>query len=90
MRLRGSRARERRTVRERARELNKISTKLESEVLSEVMGREALFQWEKRYFTFVIVLKVENYPSKTPISSNYFKMLVFFGPKLVKITKGLW
>ena len=42
MRLRGSRAREWRTVRERARELNKTSNKLESEVLSEVMGRKAL------------------------------------------------
>ena len=47
MRLRGSRARERRTVRERARELNKTSNKLESEVLSEVMGREALFSGRK-------------------------------------------
>ena len=47
MRLRGSQARERRTVSERARELNKTSNKLESEVLSEVMGREALFSGRK-------------------------------------------
>ena len=65
MRLRGSRARERRTVRERAKELNKTSNKLESEVLSEVFIRTKVVQDHER--SMVEYLN----PSKNPMTGEH-------------------